>query len=114
MSYQIGRLNQLNGQLERAIEAYQDFIDNYPESIWRNEGIYQQAVCYRDIHEFVRAYYGFKTYMRLGRDERHYMEIEQIVRQFEMDEDGDGYEFYVEQEAGTSDRDPNDYPGAKS
>ena len=111
-SYQIARLHQLDRQLERAIEAYQDFIDKYRESFWRNEGIYQQAVCYRDTHEFLRAYYGFKTYIRLRRDGRHYQEAVQIVRQYERDQDGDGYKFYVEKEAGTSDQDPDDYPAA--
>lgn len=112
--YQIGRLYQLNGQLEQAIEAYQDLFDNNPESIWRNEGVYQQAVCYRGIREFAKAYEAFKAYMSLGRNVEYYREAEQIVRQFEIDQDGDGYKFYVEQEAGTSDRDPNDHPGAKS
>lgn len=112
--YQIGRLYQLNGQLEQAIEAYQDLFDNNPESIWRNEGVYQQAVCFRGIREFAKAYEAFKAYMSLGRDVEYYREAEQIVRQFEIDQDGDGYKFYVEQEAGTSDRDPNDHPGAKS
>ena len=112
--YQIGRLYQLNGQLEQAIEAYQDLFDNNPESIWRSEGVYQQAVCFRGIREFAKAYEAFKAYMSLGRDVEYYREAEQIVRQFEIDQDGDGYKFYVEQEAGTSDRDPNDHPGAKS
>ena len=112
--YQIGRLYQLNGQLEQAIEAYQDLFENNPESTWRSEGVYQQAVCYRGIREFAKAYEAFKAYMSLGRDVEYYREAEQIVRQFEIDQDGDGYKFYVEQEAGTSDRDPNDHPGAKS
>ena len=112
--YHIGKLYQLNGQLEQSIEAYQDLFDNNPESIWRNEGVYQQAVCYRGIREFAKAYEAFKAYMSLGRDVSYYREAEQIVRQFEIDQDGDGYKFYFEQEAGTSDRDPNDHPGVKS
>ena len=109
--YQIGRIYQLNGQLDQAIEAYQDLFDNNPDSEWRSEGIYQQAVCYRDIWEFTKAYLGFRAYMNLGRDAEYYREAEQIIRDFDMDEDGDGYEFDVEQEAGTSDQDPNDHPG---
>ena len=112
--YQIARLYQRNGQLEQAIEAYQDLFKNNPESTWRAEGVYQQAVCYRGIREFAKAYEAFKAYMSLGREVEYYREAEQIVRQFEIDQDGDGYKFYVEQEAGTSDRDPNDHPGAKS
>lgn len=112
--YQIGRLYQLNGQLDQAIEAYQDLFDNNPESVWCAEGIYQQAVCYREIRETTKAYLGFRAYMNLGGDAEYYQEAEQIIREFELDEDGDGYEFDVEQEAGTSDQDPNDHPGAKS
>ena len=33
--YHIGRLYQLNGQLDQAIDAYQELFDNNPESIWR-------------------------------------------------------------------------------
>ena len=112
--YQIGRLYQLNGQLDQAIDAYQELLDSNPESVWRAEGIYKQAVCYREIREFTKAYLGFRAYMNLGRDAEYYQEAEQIIREFELDEDGDGYEFDVEQEAGTSDQDPNDHPGAKS
>ena len=112
--YQIGRLYQLNGQLDQAIEAYQDLFDNNPDSKWHNEAIYQQAVCYRDIREITKAYLGFKAYMALGRDAEYYQEAERIIGQFEIDEDGDGYEFDVEQKAGTSDQDPDDYPREKS
>ena len=112
--YQIGRLYQLNGQLDQAIDAYQELFDNNPESLWRAEGIYQQAVCYREIREFTKAYEGFKAYMNLGSDAEYHQEAQQIVRQFETDQDGDGYKSYVEQEAGTSDQDPADFPRSKS
>ena len=112
--YQIGRLYQLNGQLDQAIDAYQDLFDNNPKSMWCAEAIYQQAVCYRDIRESTKAYLGFRAYMHLGRDAEYYQEAERIIGQFEIDEDGDGYEFDVEQEAGTSDQDPDDYPREKS
>ena len=94
--YQIGRIYQLNGQLDQAIEAYQDLFDNNPDSEWRSEGIYQQAVCYRDIWEFTKAYLRFRAYMNLGRNAEYYQEVEQIIRDFDMDEGGDGYEFDVE------------------
>jgi len=45
-------------------------------------------------------------------DTPYFREAEQIVRQYELDQDQDGYKFYVEQENGTSDQDPNSYPGA--
>ena len=108
--YQIGRLFQLNGQLERAIEAYQELLDNHPDTAERVEAIYQQAVCYREIREFAKSYEGFKSYMVLGPDMEYYQEADQIVRQFEMDQDNDGHKYYIEQGAGTSDQDPNDHP----
>ena len=109
--YQIGRLFQLNGQLERAIEAYQKLLDKHPDSYyWCVRGVYQQAVCYREIREFTKSYEGFKAYMSLGPDVEYYQEAEQIVRQFEMDRDGDGFKSYMEQDAGTSDQDPNNQP----
>ena len=77
-------------------------MDNNPDSGKRSEGVYQQAVCYRRIGEFTKSYEGFKAYMNLGADAEYYQEAEQNVRQFEMDEDGDGYKSYIEQESGTS------------
>ena len=111
--YQVGSLYQQNGQYERAIQAYDDLLENAPQSTWLNESVYQQAVCYRAIREFGSAYKGFKTYMSLSKGDRPYLrEAEQIVRQYELDQDNDGYKFYQEQESGTSDQDPNSQPGA--
>ena len=112
--YQIGRLYQLNGQLDQAIDAYQELFDNNPESIWRAEGIYQQAACYREVRKFTKAYEGFKAYMNLGRDVEYYQQAEQIIRELETDKGGNGYEFDIEQEAGTSDQEPDDRRGVKS
>ncbi|MCH8289922.1 tetratricopeptide repeat protein [Candidatus Poribacteria bacterium] len=111
--YQIGRLYQQDGQYQRAIEAYEDLFKNSPESTWRNEAVYQQAVCFRAIREFSLAHRAFKAYMSINKGPTPYSrEAEQIVRQMELDQDGDGHMLYKEQEAGTSDQDPNDYPGA--
>ena len=111
--FRIGDLYQKDGQYQRAIASFQDMLDKAPESTWRDEAVYQQAVCYRAIREFKEAYRGFKAYMSLDKEGKYYREAEQIVRQYELDQDGDGFEFYVEQEAGTSDKDPNDNPDAK-
>ena len=111
--FQTGVLYQKNGELERAIDAYHRLFEKAPESTWRAEAVYNQAVCYQSIREFNEAYRGFKAYMSLGDDGKYYREAEQRVRQFELDQDGDGYKFYKEQEAGTSDQDANDYPGAQ-
>lgn len=111
--FQVGSLYQQDAQYERAIQAFDDLLEKSPESTWRNESVYQQAVCYRSIREFGSAYEGFKTYMSLAKGDRPYLrEAEQIIRQYELDQDQDGYKFYEELENGTSDQDPNSQPGA--
>ncbi len=113
--YRVGDLYQQSGQFERAIQAYENLLQDAAESIWRNEAVYQQAVCYRSIREFGAAYEGFKTYISLSKGERPYLrDAEQIVRQYELDEDNDGYKFYQEQENGTSDLVPNSQPDAEN
>ncbi len=113
--YRIGTLYQQSAEYERAIEAYDNLFENAPESVWRNEAVYQQAVCYRSIREFGAAYEGFKAYMSITKGDTPYLrEAEQIVRQYELDQDEDGYLFYQEQEAGTSDQDANSHPGMGS
>ena len=111
--FRIGDLYQKDGQYQRAIAAFEDMLDKAPESTWRDEAVYQQAVCYRAVREFAEAYKTFKAYMSIDKEGKYYREAEQIVRQYELDQDGDGFKFYVEQEAGTSDKDPNDNPDAK-
>ena len=111
--FRIGDLYQKDGQYQRAIAAYEDMLDKAPESTWRDEAVYQQAVCYRAVREFGEAYDGFKAYMSIDKEGKYYREAEQIVRQYDLDQDGDGFKFYVEQEAGTSDKDPNDNPDVK-
>ena len=113
--YRTGTLYQQNGEYERAIEAYDNLFENAPESVWRNEAVYQQAVCFRSIREFGSAYDGFKAYMSITKGDTPYLrEAEQIVRQYELDQDEDGYKFYEEQEAGTSDQDASSHPGMGS
>ncbi len=113
--YRTGTLYQQNAEYERAIEAYDNLFENAPESVWRNEAVYQQAVCYRSIREFGAAYEGFKAYMSITKGDTPYLrEAEQIVRQYELDQDEDGYKFYEEQEAGTSDQDASSHPGMGS
>ena len=111
--FRIGDLYQKDGQYQRAIAAFEDMLDKAPESTWRDEAVYQQAVCYRAVREFEEAYDMFKAYMSIDKEGKYYREAEQIVRQYDLDQDGDGFKFYVEQEAGTSDKDPNDNPDVK-
>ena len=63
--FRTGELFQQNGEYERAIEAYDALFENARESIWRNEAIYQQAVCYRAIGELEAASEGFKVYRNI-------------------------------------------------
>ncbi|MBI1927031.1 tetratricopeptide repeat protein, partial [Candidatus Poribacteria bacterium] len=111
--YRVADLYQQDGQYERAIAAFDILFEKNPETTWRDKAVYQQAVCYQSIREFSQAYEGFKAYMSTSRDAEYYREADRMVRQMELDEDGDGYMFYQEQEAGTSDQDKNDHPGAK-
>ena len=60
--FRTASLYQQNGAYERAIEAYDNLLETFRESVWRNEAIYQRAVCYRLIGEFGAAYGGFKIY----------------------------------------------------
>jgi len=103
--FQIGKIYQESGDYEKAIEAYNNLFEKVPESGRYDEAIYRQAVCCEAIHEFTKAYKGYKKYMRLGEDKEFYRQTQQKVRQMEYDGDGDGYPFYKEQEAGTSDED---------
>ena len=111
--FRIGDLYQKDGQYQRAIAAFEDMLAKAPESTWRDEAVYQKAVCLRAVREFEKAYEEFKAYMSIDKEGKYYREAEQIVRQYELDQDGDGFKFYIEQEAGTSDKDPNDNPDAK-
>ena len=89
-SYQFGRLYQKDGYYEKAINAYEkaitayeDLFENAPESTWRDEAVYNQAVCYDAIHEFTKAHKLFKAYMKLGKDMEFYRQAEQKVQQYE-------------------------------
>jgi len=103
--FQIGKIYQGSGDYEKAIEAYNNLFEKVPESERYDETIYRHAVCCEAIHEFTKAHKGYKKYMRLGEDKEFYRQAQQKVRQMEYDGDGDGYPFYKEQEAGTSDED---------
>ncbi|MCH8292872.1 tetratricopeptide repeat protein [Candidatus Poribacteria bacterium] len=109
--YQMGLLYQRRGQFYRAINAYDQLIQNFERSARRLEGLYQQAICYRAIWEYRKAYENVKAYIKTNYPEtKYFQEAQQIVQQMERDTDGDGYMFYQEQEARTSDQDANDYP----
>ena len=60
--FRTASLYKQNSEYERAIKAYDALLETYPESVWRNEAIYQRAVCYRSIGKFGAAYEGFEIY----------------------------------------------------
>ena len=63
--FRTGELFQQNGDYERAIEAYDTMLETTPDSVWRNEAVYQRAVCYRSIGEFKAASEGFEIYKNI-------------------------------------------------
>ena len=73
--FRIGELFQQNGDYERAIEAYDALLENASGSIWRNEAIYQQAVCYRSMGELKAASEGFRRYRSIIKDRSIIKEI---------------------------------------
>ena len=66
--FRIASLYQENGEYERAIEAYDNLFENAPESVWKNEAIYQRAVCYRSIGKFEEASKRFKIYKNIVKE----------------------------------------------
>ncbi len=112
--HEICMLYARRGQIDQAIDAFQNLFDYSPESVDLADEIYQYAVRIRDhrlsTKAHAKAYGYFKIYINIGRGLKHHQEAERIIRQYERDEDGDGYKYYVEQDAGTSDQDPNDRP----
>ncbi len=111
-AFQIGRLYQDNGDYLKALDAYEEMFDRFSHSIWHDQAIYNRAVCLETIREFERAYREYKAAAGFGTDNTFFRAAEQKIRQFERDEDGDGYKFYQEQQHGSSDRDKDSYPGS--
>ena len=110
--FQIGVLYQDNGEYIHAIHAYEELFERFPQSFRRGDAVYNRAVCYETIREFETAYREYRAAVSLGEDTPFYRAAEQKVHQMEADADGDGYQFYQEQQHGTSDKDPEDNPGA--
>lgn len=110
--FHIGRLYQDGGRYILAIEAYEELFKRFPQAFRRNDAVYNRAVCLETIREFEEAYEEYKAAAGFGEEQSFYRAAEQKVRQFETDEDGDGFMFYEEQQAGTSDKDAADNPDA--
>lgn len=111
--FKIGLLHQEIGDFDRAVEAYQILLDNWPQSYRRNEAVYNMAICHETMQDYENAYKYYQAYMSFGDKQEFYRAAEQKVRQYEYDGDGDGFPFWKEQQAGTSDQDPKSHPGVK-
>ncbi|MGB9595692.1 MAG: tetratricopeptide repeat protein [Candidatus Poribacteria bacterium] len=93
-----------------AIDAFNEFITKNPTYYRRPEAIFNIAVCYEALRQYDQAYEYYKTYADTYKEGTNFKGAELKVRQYEYDEDQDGFPFYKELMAGTSDTDPNQRP----
>ena len=93
-----------------AIDAFNEFISKNPTYFRRPEAVFNMAICYESLRQYDQAYENYKTYRDTYKDQEHFKSAELKVRQFEYDEDQDGFPFYKELMSGTSDTDPNQKP----
>jgi tetratricopeptide (TPR) repeat protein len=109
--FAIAEIYQLNlGRYYEAIDAYEEYIRKHPTDFRRDEAIYNMAICYETLRDYARAYDTYKAYRDSYADGKFYKAAELKVRQYEYDEDQDGFPYYQEAPAGTSDTDPNQHP----
>lgn len=111
--FKTGLLYQEIGEFDKATDAYQTLLDKWPQSFRRNETVYNMAICYETMQDYENAYKFYQAYMSFGEKEEFYRGAEQKVRQYEYDEDKDGFPFWQEQRAGTSDQNPKSRPDMK-
>jgi TolA-binding protein len=109
--YTIAEIYQLDQRryLE-AVDAYQDYIKSHPTDFRRHEAIYNMAICYESLRDYSEAYENYKTYRDTYPEGQFFKAAELKVRQWEYDEDQDGFPYYKELIAGTSDTDANQHP----
>ncbi len=108
--YGIGQIYQELGLYLDAVDAYNEFIKYHPTYFRREQAVYNIAICYEALRDYEEAYESYKTYATTYPDEKFYKAAELKVRQYEYDEDQDGFPYYKEAVAGTSDTDANDFP----
>lgn len=93
-----------------AVDAYKEFIKYHPTYFRREEATYNVAICYESLRQYAAAYDSYKAYRDTYPEGKYFKPSELKVRQYEFDEDGDGFPYYKEAAAGTSDTDANSYP----
>lgn len=108
--YGIASIYQEEGQYMEAADAYVEYIKYHPSYFKRDLAIYNMAICYEALRDYEEAYESYKTYSETYPDGKFYKAAELKVRQYEYDEDQDGFPYYKEAIAGTSDTDANAHP----
>ena len=93
-----------------AVDAYAEYIKYHPSYFKRDQAIYNSAICYEALRDYEEAYENYKTYDETYPDGKFYKAADLKVRQYEYDEDQDGFPYYKEAIAGTSDTDANAHP----
>ena len=64
----IGKVHGVKYTYQSAETAYEELFKKTPESFWRDEAVYNQAVCYDAISEYAKAYKLFKIYMSFDKN----------------------------------------------
>lgn len=93
-----------------AVDAYEEYIKFHPTDFRRDEAVYNLAICYEVLRDYNNAYKYYRAYRDSYPEGKFYKAAELKVRQYEYDEDQDGFAYYKEAAAGTSDTNPNSRP----
>ncbi|HGJ65445.1 TPA: tetratricopeptide repeat protein [bacterium] len=108
--YGIAEIHLERHEYMEAIDAFNEFIAKNPTYYRRPEAVYNMAICYEALRQYEKAYEYYKTYSVTYPEGERIKAVGLKVRQYEFDEDQDGFPLYKELDAGTSDTDPNSRP----
>jgi len=108
--FAVAEIYQDQGRYFEAIDAYEEFVKYHPSYFRREEVIYDMAICYESLRQYNKAYEYYQTYTMTYPEGKLYKAADLKVRQYEYDEDQDGFPYYKELASGTSDTDPNQHP----
>ena len=98
------------GNYLEAIDAYNEYIKYHPTDFRRSEADYNKAICYDSLRDYQKSYEAYRTYRDTYPSGKFYKAAELKTRQYEYDEDQDGFPYYKELMEGTKDTDPNEHP----
>jgi tetratricopeptide (TPR) repeat protein len=108
--YGIAEIHLERHEYMEAIDAFNEFIAKNPTYYRRSEAVYNMAICYEALRQYEKAYEYYRTYSVTYPEGERIKAVGLKVRQYEFDEDQDGFPLYKELDAGTSDTDPNSRP----